>query len=96
MSPDRHAVRHASIRIEGRVQGVGFRWSARLRAVQLRVTGFVRNEDDGSVYIEAEAPEEQLAAFVDWCRQGPRSACVEDVTVTDGAVRGFGEFEVRD
>jgi acylphosphatase len=90
------AIRHVALRIEGRVQGVGFRWSARARAVELGVSGFVRNEDDGSVTIEAEAEEAVLESFQEWCRQGPRSASVDRVLAKPGTVKGFAGFEIRD
>jgi acylphosphatase len=53
-----------SIRVNGRVQGVFFRASTKEVADQLGVRGFVRNEPDGKVYIEAEADEEALKRFV--------------------------------
>lgn len=45
-------MKHISIRIYGRVQGVGFRVSAQKKADELGITGFVRNEPDGTVYLE--------------------------------------------
>lgn len=89
-------VRHVTLRIEGRVQGVGFRWYTRHRAAQLGVSGFVRNEDDGSVYIEAEADASTLESFQQWCHKGPSSALVERVVVQPGPVRGFAGFTVAE
>ena len=59
------------IQVTGKVQGVGFRWSAAIEARSLGITGFVKNLPDGNVYIEAEGSIEQLNTFVEWCRQGP-------------------------
>lgn len=59
------------ITVNGRVQGVGFRYSTLREARRLGICGFVRNMPDGSVYIEAEASEEVLKNFVKWCEQGP-------------------------
>ena len=88
-------MRHLNILIEGDVQGVGFRWAARRAAAGLGVNGFVRNEDDGSVRIEAEADEAALDLFTAWCRQGPGSANVERVTVEESAVKRYTGFEIR-
>jgi len=58
--------------IYGRVQGVGFRFSAKHAADALGITGFAQNKPDGSVYIEAESGnEENLEKFVRWCSEGP-------------------------
>ena len=70
------------ILIKGRVQGVGFRWSAAREATSLGITGYVKNLGDGSVYIEAEGSEGQLDRFVEWCRKGPGIGFVQDVDVT--------------
>jgi acylphosphatase len=58
------------------------------------VKGLVRNEKDGSVSVEAEASETILSLFVDWCKEGPEKAKVENVTVTDGEFKNYRNFEV--
>lgn len=50
--------------VQGRVQGVGFRYMTKMVADQLGVTGSVRNEDDGSVSITAIAPEDIMETFI--------------------------------
>ena len=87
--------KHLTIRVEGGVQGVGFRWAARSQARIAGVTGFVRNEDDGSVHIEAEGTEEAMEYFVAWCRRGPPSGWVDAIQIEPGPVKGFVEFEIR-
>jgi len=52
------------IQITGDVQGVGFRWSAANEARSRGINGFVKNETDGTVYIEAEGYRDQLNYFV--------------------------------
>ncbi len=81
MSPheDRTDPRGVTIRVHGRVQGVFFRASTRSVARRLGLSGWVRNETDGSVLIEAAGPCEALQAFVDWCRHGPEGARVEAI-----------------
>jgi acylphosphatase len=88
-------IRHFNIRIIGRVQGVYFRASAREAAFNNGVKGFVRNEPDGSVYIEAEGEEKALQEFLFWCRQGPSRAQVEEVQFTTGEMIHFSSFEIR-
>jgi acylphosphatase len=88
-------IKGLSIRVSGDVQGVFFRASAQQIAASLGVTGFVRNEADGSVYIEAEGDESQLAAFKEWCTHGPPRATVETLDVKEKEVKGFSGFEVR-
>ena len=85
---------HLTIRVEGLVQGVGFRWAVRSRAVLMGVSGYVRNEDDGSVTIEAEAEAGVMESFLDWCRQGSDSARVERVLTEPGKVKGFSSFVI--
>lgn len=87
-------MKNLSIRVAGTVQGVFFRASTKKIADQLGVSGFVRNEPDGTVYIEAEGADDVLQQFVDWCRQGPPRAIVEDVRVNEGDVKSFAHFDV--
>lgn len=60
----------------GRVQGVGFRWFVRERARALGVTGWVRNNGDGSVEVAARGPADALRALAAALREGPRGAHV--------------------
>lgn len=87
--------RRAEIRIYGEVQGVGYRSWALRRARRLGLTGFVRNDEDGSVLIVAEGEEEAIKSLADECRRGPPLARVERVEVSWGEYRGeFEDFEV--
>lgn len=81
--------------IYGRVQGVRYRASACEKARELGVTGWVRNESDGSVLAEVEGPAEQVEAFLAWCRQGPPRAEVKAVQVVPKAVSDYVGFEQR-
>lgn len=85
-------LRHIDIRVTGAVQGVGFRYHTRLKAHGLGLTGFVRNEPDGSVYIEAEGHTEPLEALVNWCWHGSQRARVESVRFTEGTMKNFQSF----
>lgn len=87
--------KHLSIRIYGTVQGVFFRHSAREKARELNIRGFARNDDDGSVYIEAEGDEAALEQFLAWCRKGPPQAAVEKVDVLPSdELKNFSEFSM--
>lgn len=89
------ASRSVQVRIEGNVQGVGFRRWTRRMAGQLALTGWVRNRRDGSVEAvfsgEAQAIDEALAR----CRMGPRSAKVTGVAVIGEDVAAVDGFEIR-
>ncbi|MBI2636899.1 MAG: acylphosphatase [Parcubacteria group bacterium] len=80
--------RHCVIIVSGLVQGVTFRYSTRGKARALGLTGFVRNERDGTVRIEAEGDDERVRQLVAWCTEGPRHAQVDDVTCTWGDAHG--------
>lgn len=86
--PDR-AIRAFDARIGGRVQGVGFRWSAVQEAKDLGLCGWVRNEDDGSVSVHAEGAPESLEAFAQWLREGPPGARVLDFSLVSTTASGW-------
>ena len=65
--------------IEGRVQGVGFRYNTRRRARQLGLAGWVRNNSDGTVEVFCQGPAEKLDPFLDWLKKGPPGARVTNI-----------------
>ncbi len=84
---------HAFVR--GRVQGVGFRYSAIREARRLGIRGLVRNAEDGSVEVIAEGDEQSLQAFAAWLRRGPPGAHVRELELTRVPPSGsYGEFDV--
>lgn len=87
--------KHVNINICGLVQGVFFRVSAKQQADKLNITGFARNEPDGSVYIEAEGQEKDLDKFIKWCNIGPTLAEVEKIITSEGSLKNFKEFYVK-
>ncbi len=86
---------HLTLRIYGTVQGVFFRESAKEKAEELGLTGFVRNEPDGSVLLEAEGDPENLGKLKEWCQSGPKRAKVTRVEAETGEAKGFDRFAVR-
>ena len=82
--------------IYGKVQGVGFRYTTTRLAKQLKVNGIVRNESDGSVYVEAVGPEDKIELFIEELAKGPSpSAIVDKIEIQyDSSIpdyNGFGE-----
>jgi acylphosphatase len=69
------------IRVRGRVQGVGFRYSLRDEATRLRLAGWVRNRLDGSVEALAQGDATAVDALVAWARRGPRGARVDGLDI---------------
>lgn len=88
-------MKHLNILISGRVQGVGFRYSAMKMANAFSITGFVRNQSDGSVYIEAEGEDANLEAFLSWCRKGPGFGRVDNLNTTESNMNNFTGFRIR-
>jgi acylphosphatase len=88
-------VKNVQLTISGRVQGVGFRYNAIQKAREHNIKGFVKNQYDGSVFIEAEGEETDLDHFILWCHKGPFSARVEHVNQMPGVVKNHTSFIVR-
>ncbi len=86
-------MRRVHVQVRGRVQGVMFRDSCRRQADRLGVSGWVRNEPDGAVALEAEG--DAVDDLVAWCRTGPPGARVERVDVSEVEPIGSTRFEVR-
>lgn len=80
------------LRITGRVQGVGYRWSMAQQAQALGITGWVRNRRDGSVEALVSGPADAVQALIDWARRGPELSRVEGVAVQEA----LGEAEELD
>jgi acylphosphatase len=86
---------HLTIRVFGYVQGVFFRASTKEKALELGIKGFVRNEPDNSVYIEAEGDQTPLNTFLTWCQRGPRLATVDRCEMQEGETKGFSDFLIK-
>jgi len=88
------AIRVVRVGVEGRVQGVGYRYWAEEVAGELGLSGWVRNRRDGSVEALFSGAPENVAEMLERCRQGPRAAQVTAVTVlAEGGAAASG-FEV--
>lgn len=74
-----HVLETLAVRITGRVQGVGFRAAAVRQAHMLGVTGWVRNDPDGSVQTLLQGPHDQIDRMLSWLLVGPPGARVDEV-----------------
>ena len=83
------------IRVKGKVQGVYFRYHTLQKANEIGLKGFVRNEPDGSVYIEAEGEEFKVFELEKWCHNGPPAASVKEVVIEDSPIQNYMSFEIR-
>jgi acylphosphatase len=88
-------MRTVSIKVIGKVQGVGFRFYTQKTARNLGVYGFVKNERDGSVYIEAEAPDNIMETFLHWVNTGPEWARVDEMNVQEIPNQNFDGFSIK-
>lgn len=75
-------------RVSGRVQGVAFRWHTREQARRLGLTGWVRNQPDGSVRLVAEGDRESLERLAEWVAHGPDHARVDGCALHWGEAAG--------
>jgi acylphosphatase len=80
--------RSVCVRIEGRVQGVGFRYWVEQQAARLALTGFVRNRRDGSVEALLAGPADNVAEMLERCRSGPPAARVVSLRVEENSAGG--------
>ncbi len=91
------AARAFRARVEGRVQGVGFRWSAQRQAARLGLMGYVRNLPDGAVEVVAEGDPRQLDQLRAWLRRGPPGAHVRETRFQEMPADGtYRRFSIED
>lgn len=71
--------KHLSITINGKVQGVGFRFAAIDKAIEHELTGIVKNYEQDKVQIEVEGDIDSLQPFLKWCHVGPQGSQIDKV-----------------
>ena len=82
--------------VRGRVQGVGFRWFVEREAKTLGISGWVRNNSDGSVEVLASGTQEQLSGLRSRLQQGPRASRVDNVEEAEAKpVAGLNTFRIE-
>jgi acylphosphatase len=89
-------MKNLKVSIYGRVQGVSFRFKTKKKALELNVFGFVKNNSDGSVYLEAEGEYDNLIKLLEWCHEGPSLARVDRVEHEfSPKLKKFKNFEIK-
>lgn len=81
--------------VYGKVQGVFYRAYTKLIADQLGIRGKVKNLENGTVYIEAEASADVLNQFLEWCKEGPERASVEKIEQQESELKNYRNFEIE-
>ena len=83
------------LRITGKVQGVWYRASAKDQALSLGLKGKVWNEPDGAVGVLVQGDDDQIKRFIEWCKEGPMLAEVNEVIVSEQVMHEiFPSFEI--
>lgn len=84
------------ITVSGRVQGVGFRFFTQQTAINLRITGWVKNQSDGSVIMEVQGTTQQLDNFITRLKKGNGYSRVEQMKIENLDVeKGENKFGIR-
>jgi acylphosphatase len=88
---------HVHLIVSGRVQGVGFRYSTQSVAIELGLTGWVRNQSDGTVEIQVEGKKEKIEQFIHQLEKGfHKFMRVDNVGVnSSSSMTGFKDFVIR-
>jgi len=95
MSDSEKPIQACRYLVRGRVQGVGFRWFVEREAHLLGITGWVRNNHDGSVEVLAQGTRDQLSGLRSRLREGPRAARVDSVEVSDEKPASLSSFRIE-
>ena len=83
------------LKISGEVQGVSFRGLSRRKARELNLTGWIRNEPDGTVRIVAEGQEGDLIKLIEWCENSPDYIKVDRVDIEwSNSANQFNDFTI--
>lgn len=80
--------------VRGRVQGVGYRYFAQSAAVELGLTGYTRNLDDGRVEVYAVGPAAKLSQLAGMLHRGPRWSDVRGVEEQEAAIQEHASFRI--
>ena len=88
-------MKHIKIKVIGKVQGVWFRASTKDKADELGLHGYVKNEPDGSVFIEVSGAEKLIEDFLKWVKKGPELARVDELIVENNDKEYYDGFVIK-
>lgn len=94
MNEDSAAIKHFNVTVRGRVQGVGFRYSAANQANALGIRGLVKNLPNRDVYLEIEGSDLATKLMLDWCHRGPGTSRVDQVFINEDTVKQYNTFRI--
>lgn len=83
------------LKIKGKVQGVFFRATAREIAEKNNLKGWIKNKSDGAVEAVVTGKKEAVETFIDWCKEGPKRAVIDEVNITPLDEIIFSEFQIK-
>jgi acylphosphatase len=72
-------MKRVRILVEGRLQGINFRYYTQQQAQKLGLTGFVRHLSDGRIEIDAQGDDESIETLLAWCQEGPQSSHLKSI-----------------
>jgi len=86
----------ARILIEGRLQGMNFRYETQTQATRLGLAGFVRSLSDGRIEIQAQGDKDNVESLLDWCQQEPHGSSIKSILFRyDEPNKNYTEFMLR-
>ncbi|NPA37146.1 MAG: acylphosphatase [Chlorobi bacterium] len=88
-------MKRVRILVDGRVQGVGFRYYVSGKAKEHNIKGYVRNMPDGRVEIDAEGVTDNLHRFISDCRKGPSMSRIDEFIMHEVPAFGFSNFSIK-
>lgn len=88
-------LKHYTIIVHGKVQGVFYRRHTLQKAIELGIKGFVKNKDDDTVYVEAEGDQQQLKTLLGWCKKGPDASRVDKIEVKEDEIKRYNDFSIK-
>jgi acylphosphatase len=82
--------------VEGRVQGVGYRYFVRSKAQELNLTGYTRNNPGGEVVVVAEGEKTDLDTLVDYLQIGPHLSRIRNILISKSPFSGqYEDFVIK-
>ncbi len=83
------------LEIKGKVQGVFYRATARRIAEKNNLNGWIKNKSNGNVEAVVTGRKEDVDIFIEWCKEGPEKAVVDEVNIAQLEETIFKEFHVE-